>query len=393
VSGYLEEDGRYVLNFGPHHPSTHGVLRLVLTLRGEDVLDCAPDIGYLHRGVEKIVEQRKFISIIPYVDRLDYLSSLIMEHTYVLALEKLLDIEIPMRAQYIRIIMDELTRISSHLMAIGTMTFDLGCLSLFLYCLEEREKILEIFEEVTGARMHQAYYFPGGVLQDISAESIKKIKRFIEHLNFFYESTEKLALNNRIFIERTKSIGVISTELAKVSGISGVNLRASGIDYDVREYRSYGAYHLLDYYPMTLQDGDCYARFYLRFLEIKQSTELITQCLEQLEPGEFYEDHIGFDVNQKGRYPIQKLLHDYVFANGIQLPSNKMIYSACESPRGEFGVHLFMETNPAYPYRLRFKSPSFLHIQLLKKLLPGVKLADCPAILSSLDFLMGDCDR
>ena len=367
------QNAEYILNYGPHHPSTHGILRLILKLQGEKILECAPEIGYLHRNVEKLVENRTFLSIIPYVDRLDYLAPVIQEHAYVMAIEKLLNIKVPRRALIIRTIFDELTRISSHIMAIGCLTYDLGCLSLFLYGFEEREKIMDIFEATTGARMHLAYYVPGGVTDDVSRETLNAIKLFIKKLGFYMDAVEKLALNNRIFQQRTKGIGVISKEIATRNGISGINLRASGELYDIRESMHYGMYGELTFEPMTLQEGDCYARNMLRFLEIWQSVRLIKQCLNLIEPG---------------------LICSYdCFSRDIKLQKNAVIYSAVETPRGEFGIHLFTEADQTKPYRVRFRSPSFATIQLLKTLLVGHTLPDIPAILGSLDFVMGCCDR
>ena len=384
-------NSEYILNFGPHHPSTHGVLRLILSLQGEEILSCSPEIGYLHRGVEKIVENKRFLSIIPYIDRLDYLAPVIQEHSYVLAIEKLLDIKVPERATIIRTIFDELTRISSHIMGIGCLTYDLGCLSLFLYGFEEREKIMDIFETVTGARMHLAYYIPGGVINDISRETLNSIKVFINKLGFYLDAVKKLALNNRIFQSRTKGIGVISKEMAIKSGISGVNLRASGVDYDVRKSEPYGVYDKLSFPPIILTEGDCYARNMLRFLEIEQSIDLIRQCLALIKPGEI--NSFGRFGREEKRHTTDELLHSAFFARGIELPKNSVVYSSTETPRGEFGVHIIVREDRTKPYRMHFKSPSFATIQLLKNLLIGYKLPDVTAILGSLDFIMGCCDR
>ena len=381
----------YILNFGPHHPSTHGVLRLILKLSGETVISCDPDIGYLHRGVEKLVESKKFLSIIPYIDRLDYLSPLIQEHAYVLALEKLLKLEVPKRAQLIRVIFDELTRISSHIMGIGSMTYDLGCLSLFLYGFEEREKIMDIFESVTGSRMHQAYYVPGGVFEDVSDDVLKMISRFIKGLKTYLNSVEKLALDNRIFQKRTQNVGTISKDFAIESGLSGVNLRASGIPYDIRSSLQYGAYETLQFTPITLSSGDSYARAKLRYLEISQSANLIEQCLDKIKPGPTCSfRHLE---KPKIRNSIEEITYSNLFTKGIELPANSTVYSAVETPRGEFGTHLFVEQDQHKPYRLRFKSPSFAAIQTLKSLLVGSSLPDVTTILGSLDFIMGCCDR
>ena len=381
----------YILNFGPHHPSTHGVLRIIFRLEGERVISCDPDIGYLHRNVEKLVEDQKFLSIIPYIDRLDYLSPVIQEHAYINALEKLLKITPPKRAVFIRTIFDELTRISSHIMGIGSATFDIGCLSLFLYGFEEREKIMDIFERVTGARMHLAYYIPGGVMDDISDDVILMIKNFINGIGFYLDATEKLALNNRIFQQRTKNIGTISKDMAIKNGISGVNLRASGVSYDVRKASPYGAYNDIGFEPITLTEGDSYARTKLRYLEIKQSCELIKKCLGLITPGSFC--NYGYFSSVEERGTLKEVLHSGFFSHGIELPKKTTIYSSVENPRGEFGIHLILNDEQTKPYRMHFKSPSFMHIQILKELLVGTKIADVTAILGSMDFIMGDCDR
>ncbi|MBQ7524019.1 MAG: NADH-quinone oxidoreductase subunit D [Alphaproteobacteria bacterium] len=364
----------YALNFGPHHPSTHGLLRLLLSLFGEEVTSCEPEIGYLHRGVEKLVESRDFISIIPYVDRLDYLAPVIQEHAYVRAIEQALRLEVPARALVIRTIFDELTRISSHIMAIGCLTYDLGCLSLFLYGFEEREKIMEIFRRTTGARMHLSYYIPGGVRADIDEAIVAMIDEFLGKLDGYLRKVKRLALDSRIFQRRTKGIGIISRNMAMHSGISGVNLRASGVRYDVRKSSPYGVYELLDFEQVTLTDGDCYARNELRYLEIQQSMRLIQQCLSMLEPG---------DVK----------VPNSTSGEAISMPDDVVIYSAAETPRGEFGVHMFATKGGTKPYRLHFKSPSLASIQMLRQLLIGVKILDIPAILGSLDSVMGCCDR
>ena len=364
----------YTLSFGPHHPSTHGLLQLRFSLFGEEVTSCEPEIGYLHRGVEKLVESRDFLSIIPYVDRLDYLAPVVQEHAYVRAIEQALHWQVPARALIIRTIFDELTRISSHIMAIGCLTYDLGCLSLFLYGFEEREKIMEIFRRTTGTRMHLRYYIPGGVRADIDYDVIVMIGVFLGKLDGYLRKVKRLALDSRIFQRRTKGVGVISQDMAIRSGISGVNLRASGVKYDVRESCPYGTYKMLDFEPITLTNGDCYARNELRYLEIQQSIHLIRQCLDMLEPG---------DIKSP----------EATSGKAISMPNDVAIYSATETPRGEFGMHMFAMKGETKPYRLHFKSPSFACIQMLKKLLVGTKIPDIPAILGSLDFIMGCCDR
>lgn len=373
----------YTLNYGPHHPSTHGVLRLLLTMEGEQVIKCEPIIGYLHRGVEKLVESKKFISIIPYIDRLDYLAPVISEHAYVLAIETLLNIVVPRRALIIRTIFDELTRISCHIMGIGCATYDIGLMNIFLYGMEEREKIMDIFYNTTGNRMHLAYYIPGGVTNDINNDIINSINIFVNKLDFYLNTVETLALNNRIFKQRTENVGIISKELAIKYGISGVNLRSTGIKYDIREIKQYGIYNELNFMPIILNKSDCYNRTYLRYLEIKQSINLIKQCLKIIEPGEYcsYSNYNRQDGSK-------------CFNFNLKLPENNIIYSSVENSRGEFGIHLFTGNNPCTtPHRIHFKSPSFAIIQMLKDLLKDTKLADVSTILGSLDFIMGDCDR
>ena len=373
----------YTLNYGPHHPSTHGVLRLLLTMEGEEVIECEPIIGYLHRGVEKIVEYKNFISIIPYIDRLDYLAPVISEHAYVLALEKVLNIEVPRRALIIRTIFDELTRISCHIMGIGCATYDTGLMNVFLYGMEERENIMDIFYNTTGNRMHLAYYIPGGVTNDINEDIINSIDLFVNNLDFYLNTVEKIALNNRIFKQRTENVGIIDSNLAIKYGISGVNLRSTGINYDIRQVKPYGIYNELNFKPILLNKSDCYNRTYLRYLEIKQSIDLIKQCLQIIEPGEY----CSFN-----KYKRQD--NSIYFNFNIKLLENINIYSSVENSRGEFGIHLFTGNKLCNtPHRLHFKSPSFAIIQMLRDLLKGVALTDISAILGSLDFIMGDCDR
>lgn len=363
----------YTLNYGPHHPSTHGVLRLKLTMDGEYVVKCEPITGYLYRGVEHLAESKAFVSIIPYVDRLDYLAPVISEHAYVMALETLLQLNVPRRALIIRTIFDELTRISCHILGIGCATYDMGLLSLFLYGFEEREVIMHIFKAITGHRMHLAYYIPGGVISDITDEHVMQIQLFINQLCKYLNEVEKLALNSMIFKYRTRGTGIVSQTLAKHFGITGVNLRSSGINYDIRSASPYGIYNELAFQSIVLDQSDCYNRTYLRYLEIQQSIKLIDKCLDLLEPGQY---NCGLSI-----------------LRNLKLPKHSIIYRAVENSRGEFGVHLIIGDNPIYPSRLHFKTPSFAIVNMLRELLIGCELADISIILGSLDFIMGDCDR
>lgn len=388
----------YILNFGPHHPSTHGVLRLILKMSGEKILSCDPDIGYLHRSVEKLVEDKRWLSIIPYMDRLDYLAPLHAEHAYAMALESAMSITPPIRSLYIRTIFDELTRISSHIMAIGTATHDLGMLSLFLYGFEEREKIMEIFETATGSRMHLTYYIAGGLFSDINTAIIEKIKKFIDSLDFYMNAVTTMALDNRIFKRRTKGVGVISSDMAIECGLTGPIARASGIRSDLRKcdvQNGYGVYGDINFDIITLEDGDCYARTLLRFEEIKQSVSIISQCLANIPDGPIHNNKIIQAVNDKKILDnkLKESMYSHFFEHGIEIPKKTRVYRSVEGPRGEFGVFITTETETVKPYRLHVRSPSFAIIQCLKQLLINSCISDSTAILGSLDFIMGDCDR
>jgi NADH-quinone oxidoreductase subunit D len=385
----------YILNFGPHHPSTHGVLRLILRMKGEKIIACVSDIGYLHRGVEKIVEGKKWISIVPFLDRLDYLSPLHAEHAYSLALESLLKIDVPKRALYIRVIFDELTRIASHIMALGSAVHDLGMLSLFLYGFEEREKILSVFEMATGARMHLNYYIPGGLYNDISDEIVQKIRNFIRNIDFYLEAVQTMALNNRIFKNRTEGIGQISKDFVISTGMTGPNARASGIRIDLRKDLRYGAYGELDFEIITFEEGDCFSRFKIRFEEIKQSLSLIEQCIDKLPGGKVHDNYIFKAINDKSLLDneIKEAVHSYFFEHGIEAPCNSKVYRSVEGSRGEFGIFIIVGSDPTRPHRLHIRSPNFAHIQTLEQILKGENIQDLTAILGSLDFIMGDCDR
>ncbi len=387
----------YILNFGPHHPSTHGVLRLILHMSGERVLSCNPDIGYLHRGVERMCEDLKFLSIIPVLDRVDYLAPLHMEHAYILAIEEILKIIPPERALYIRTIFDELMRISSHLMGIGSGTYDMGCLSLLLYSIEEREKIMKIFEMTTGARMHLTYYIPGGVFQNVSRETFFQIREFLDGMKNYLDIVEKLALDNRIFKKRTQGIGIISKDMAIKYGITGANARASGLEYDIRKIFPYAMYNNIQFDTILLNEGDCYARIFIRYLEIKQSISIIKQCINQIPDDDNISSYSVLSLisnKEKINNKFQELLYTNFFVSGMSIPSNSMSYKSVESSRGELGIYVYVDDeNEFKPSRLRVRSPSFAIIQMLQELLIGEDFANVTSILGSLDFIMGDCDR
>ncbi len=391
----IDNTKEYILNFGPHHPSTHGVLRLILKMQGETIKSCVADIGYLHRGVEKILENKKWLSITPFLDRLDYLAPLHTEHAYVIALESTLNIEVPERALYIRTIFDELTRIASHIMAIGCATHDIGMLSLFLYCFEEREKILKIFENTTGARMHLNYYVVGGLFNDITNNIIQQIMEFLSGIHEFLENVQVMALNNRIFKNRTVNIGTISKSMAVEYGLTGPNARASGLKTDIRQEKPYGAYRNISFETPTLDNGNCYDRFKIRYLEIIQSISIIQQCIKKLPDGPIHNHIVIQLLNNKSlmHNTPKEAIYSYFFENGLDLPKKLKIYRSVEGARGEIGIFISVESERSKPYRMHIRSPSFPHIQILEQLLIGTQIADVPSILGSLDFLMGDCDR
>jgi NADH-quinone oxidoreductase subunit D len=357
----IEKRRVYSLNYGPHHPSTHGALRLQLGLDGEKIISSDSDISYIHRGVEKIVETKDVLSVIPYLDRLDYLAPFPMEHAYIMAVEKLMGITPPLDVQLTRVIMDELSRIASHIMSICTMSYDLGCLSMLLYGIEEREKILEIFEEVTGSRMHPAYYVPGGATRPISHQLIEKIQAFIGQIHGFNDAYTKIVLNNRIFGERTVGVGIISSKQATKLALSGPNLRASGVSYDARKAGGgYGAYPLLEFAQVILRDGDAYARNHLRFLEIQQSSRLIETAIKIMPNAQSTQTRL------KSR-------------------TASVVYARAEGARGEVGIHLFRQEGHSKFHRVRINTQQ--STRSIPALVANRQIYDIPAIIGSLDVL------
>jgi NADH-quinone oxidoreductase subunit D len=385
----------FILSFGPHHPATHGVLRLVLKMQGEKIVSCSPEVGYLHRGIEKIAESKKWLQIIPFLDRLDYLASLFSEHAYVIALEDAMGIAPSKRAVFIRTIMDELTRIASHVIAIGSATHDIGVMSLLLYSFEEREKVLSIMEAITGRRMHPAYYVPGGVFSDISDDVIAQIRNFTKNVDKYIEIVNNVAMRNVLFQKRMRGVGVITKSMVEDFGMTGPNARASGVNIDVRKETAYAAYGQLEFEPVTSDLCDCYSRVLVRLEEIKQSALLIEQCLDKLPDGEYCSNPIMQAVNDKSLLDskLKESIFSYYFENGIEINKKSKIYRSVEGPRGEFGIFIMSRLDVKRPYRLHVRSPSFAHIQALQWLLPGRDLPDATAIIGSLDFLISDCDR
>jgi NADH-quinone oxidoreductase subunit D len=357
------------ISMGPQHPSTHGVLRLAVTLDGEVVIDCQPDVGYLHRGIEKLAELRTYIQFIPITDRLDYLASMLQNAAYVGAVEKLGQIEVSERVEYIRVVMMELQRIASHLIFFGSMGLDLGATTPFLYGMREREDILDLFEMTCGARLTYNYFRPGGVARDLPEGFREKAKAYIKKQRERLPEYDDLLSNNQIFIARTRNVGIISAEDAINYSMSGPSLRGSGVDYDVRRADPYSVYHLLDWQVATRPDGDTLARYLCRLEEIRQSLSIIEQALDALPEGEL-----------KYKTPLR-----------LKLPEGE-VYHHIESARGDVGVYLVSDGSEK-PYRLKWRAPSFINLGALSRLVKGWKVADVVAILGSLDVVLGEVDR
>lgn len=376
------------LNYGPAHPAVHGALRLILDVDGEKINDITPDIGYMHRGIEKILESKKYPEIIPYFDRIDYVSAVTQEYSYVLAVEKMLDLEPPLRAKYIRVLMAELTRIANHLIHINMLTYDCGALSPFVWAMEEREKIMWIFAEITGARLHLNYFRIGGVARDISQEAIDKISLWIAHFKGVLEDIENVITNSYIFKKRTQGIGVIYKDLAMEYGVTGSTLRATGIEWDLRKKSPYDAYDKLDFNIPVGKNGDCYDRYLVKTAEIKESLSIIEQCINNMPAGDFIS-------NDKRYCPPRDVKHGDIvyhikhYVSGFKVQPGS-IYMATEAPKGEFGV-LLVSDGSTSPYRCHIRSAGFPILGLLKHI--AHTIADLPVILASLDIVLGEVDR
>lgn len=382
------------LNFGPQHPAAHGVLRLILVLDGETVVRADPHIGLLHRGTEKLIEYKTYNQALPYFDRLDYLSIMCSEHTYSLAIEKLLGIEVPERAKWIRVLFAELTRINNHLMNIATFALDIGAITPLFWVFEEREKIMEFFERVSGARMHSNYVRPGGVFKDLPIGLMDDIWFFCSLLNERMDEFEDLLTHNRIFVMRTKEIGVISAHEALNYGFSGVMLRGSGIKWDLRKEQPYEVYDQLKFEVPVGTMGDCYDRYLCRCEEIRQSLQIIDQCLNRMPAGEVHSDDrkICQPSREEMKMSMEALIHHFkIFSVGFNVPPGA-VYLATEAPKGEFGVYLVADGGPK-PYRCKIKAPGFVHLAAMDKLATGHFLADVCALMGSLDIVFGEVDR
>lgn len=418
----MSEIRNYTLNFGPQHPAAHGVLRLILELDGEVVERADPHIGLLHRGTEKLIEARTWLQGLPYMDRLDYLSMMCQEHAYCLAIEKLLGIDVPERAQYIRVMFDEVTRVLNHLMLIGSHAFDIGAMTMILYTFREREDLLDVYEAVSGARWHPAYYRPGGVYRDLpdtmpkykpsrfkSESQIKTLNAaregsLLDYLEAFFadrfpkccDDYETLLTENRIWKQRTVGIGVVSPERALALGFSGSMLRGSGVAWDLRRKQPYGVYDRLDFDIPVGKNGDCYDRYLVRMEEMRQSTRIILQCIKWLRsnPGPVIaDDHkVAPPKREKVRGDMEGLIHHFkLFSEGIHVPEGE-VYATIEHPKGEFGVYAVSD-GANKPYRLRIRSAAFVHLAAMDEMARGHMIADVVALMGTLDVVFGDVDR
>ena len=417
----MAEIRNYTMNFGPQHPAAHGVLRLVLEMDGEVVQRADPHIGLLHRGTEKLVESKPYNHSIGYMDRLDYVSMMCNEHAYVLAVERLLGIEPPVRAQYIRVLFDEITRVLNHLMWLGAHALDMGAMTVFLYAFREREDLMDCYEAVSGARMHATYYRPGGVYRDLP-DSVAKyetskwrdekatkafnrdregslldfIEAFTERFPGCVDDYESLLTNNRIWKQRTVGIGVVSPERARELGFTGPMLRGSGVAWDLRRKQPYEVYNELDFQIPVGVNGDCYDRYLVRVAEMRQSNRIIRQCVDWLRanPGPvMLADHkITPPSRTEMKADMEALIHHFkLFTEGYAVPQGE-VYAAVEAPKGEFGVYMIADGSNK-PYRVKLRAPGFPHLAAIDEMVRGHMLADLVAIIATLDIVFGEIDR
>jgi NADH-quinone oxidoreductase subunit D len=385
---------KLVLNMGPSHPATHGVLRLVLELDGEMIDKADPDVGYLHRGDEKIAESMHYNQFVPYTDRLDYLAPLANNVAYACAVEKLMGWELPERGQALRVLCCEMARISAHLLGVGVFAMDVGAMTVFLYTFNEREKIYNLCEQLTGARFTTSYTRVGGQIRDLPPGFVEALSKFLDELEPVIEETEKLLSKNAIFIGRTQDVGIISKEDAIAYGMTGPNLRASGVEFDMRKAHPYLGYEKYEFdIPIGLK-GDCYDRYLVRMEELRQSVRILRQVLKTMPGGPInVAEAKGLLPKKEGvMMKMEELIHHFIIATqGIDAPPGE-VYFGAENPKGELGFYICSKGG-GVPFRLKIRSPSFINLCILPKLLKGAMLSDIPSILGSLDFVMGECDR
>ena len=382
------------LNFGPQHPAAHGVLRLVLEMDGEVVERADPHIGLLHRGTEKLIEHKTYLQALPYFDRLDYVSPMSQEHGFSLAVERLLGCEVPLRAQYLRVIFLELTRILNHILNVTTQILDIGATTPLLWMFEEREKILEFYERASGARFHSAYIRPGGLHQDIPAGMENDIAKFCAGFGKVIDDVETLVTENRIWKQRTVDVGVVTLEEALAWGFSGPMLRGSGVAWDLRKSQPYEIYDQLEFDIPIGKHGDCYDRYLVRMEEMRQSLRIINQCLEKLPGGAVVTDDPKIAPPKRAamKQSMEALIHHFkLYTEGYHVPAGE-VYAAVEAPKGEFGVFLVSDGGNR-PYRCKIRAPGFAHLQGLDFMSRGHMLADVSAIIGTLDVVFGEIDR
>jgi NADH-quinone oxidoreductase subunit D len=417
----MAEIQNYNLNFGPQHPAAHGVLRLVLELDGEVVQRADPHIGLLHRATEKLAEHRTYLQALPYMDRLDYVSMMCNEHAYVLAVEKLLGVEVPLRAQYIRVMFDEITRILNHLMSLGSHALDVGAMAVFLYAFREREDLMDCYEAVSGARMHAAYYRPGGVYRDLpdtmpqyapskyrSAKEQRAIndarsgslRDFIEDFTNRFpacvDEYEVLLTDNRIWKQRLVDVGVVSPERALALGFTGPMLRGSGVEWDLRKFQPYAVYDRVDFDIAVGVNGDCYDRYLVRIAEMRESNRIIRQCVEWLRnnPGPVITGNhkVAPPTRERMKTGMEDLIHHFkLFTEGMHVPEGEA-YAAVEHPKGEFGIYLISDGGNK-PYRLKIRASGFAHLHALEEMSRGHMISDVVTIIGTQDIVFGEIDR
>ncbi|MFA6120622.1 MAG: NADH-quinone oxidoreductase subunit D [Sideroxydans sp.] len=417
----MAEIKNYTMNFGPQHPAAHGVLRLVLELDGEVIERADPHIGLLHRATEKLAEHKTFLQSVPYMDRLDYVSMMVNEHAYVMAIEKMAGIQVPLRAQYIRVMFDEITRILNHLLWLGASGIDLGAMTMFFYTFREREDLFDVYEAVSGARMHAAYYRPGGVYRDLpdtmpqyqpnkirSAADVKRMNEnrqgsvldfledFTNRFPGYVDEYETLLTDNRIWKQRTVGIGVVTPERAMAMGFTGPMLRGSGVVWDLRKKQPYEVYDRLDFDIPVGVEGDCYDRYLVRVEEMRQSNRIIKQCIEWLRknPGPVIADSVKFvpPKRESMKQNMEELIHHFkLFTEGFQVPAGEA-YAAVEHPKGEFGIYLVSD-GANKPYRMKIRAPGFPHLAGLDEMARGHMIADVVAIIGTQDIVFGEIDR
>jgi len=417
----MPEIRNFTLNFGPQHPAAHGVLRLVLEMDGETIVRADPHIGLLHRGTEKLAETKPYNQSIGYMDRLDYVSMMCNEHAYVLSMERLLGITVPVRAQWIRVMFDEITRILNHLMWLGAHGLDIGAMTVFLYCFREREDLMDLYEAVSGTRMHATYYRPGGVYRDLpdympqyevtnrrSEKEIRGLNKarqgtlldfvddFISRFPAAVDEYETLLTDNRIWKQRTVGIGVVTPERALQLGFSGPMIRGSGIEWDLRKKQPYEVYDQVDFDIPVGVNGDCYDRYLVRIEEFRQSTRIIKQCVDWLRanPGPvMVDDHkLTAPTREEMKEDMESLIHHFkLFTEGFCIPEGEA-YAAVEAPKGEFGIYLVSD-GANKPYRLKIRAPGFIHLSAMNEMVAGHMLADVVAVIGTQDIVFGEVDR